>query len=94
MICNIFYPILLFMKKLMTVKKRSGEIEKFDADKINKVLEWACTGIHDTSFEEVAMNANLSFFDGISSKDIQLLCLYYKYHIQISSCYACIINIL
>ncbi len=58
------------MKKLMTVKKRSGEIEKFDADKINKVLEWACTGIADTSFEEVAMNANLSFFDGISSKDI------------------------
>ena len=23
----------------MTVKKRSGEMEKFDADKINKVLE-------------------------------------------------------
>jgi len=58
------------MKKLMTVKKRSGEIEKFDADKINKVLEWACQGISDTSFEEVAMNANLSFFDGISSRDI------------------------
>ena len=54
----------------MTVKKRSGEIEKFDADKINKVLDWACNGIAGTSFEEVAMNANLSFFDGISSRDI------------------------
>ena len=58
------------MKKSMTVKKRSGDVEKFDADKINKVLEWSCTGINDTSFEEVAMNANLSFFDGISSRDI------------------------
>ena len=58
------------MKKQMTVKKRSGEMEKFDADKINKVLAWACQGIQETSFEEVGMNANLSFFDGISSKDI------------------------
>jgi ribonucleoside-diphosphate reductase alpha chain len=58
------------MKKSMTVKKRSGEIERFDADKINKVLMWACLDIADTSFEEVAMNANLSFFDGISSKDV------------------------
>jgi hypothetical protein len=58
------------MKKTMSVKKRSGEVVKFDADKINKVLAWACEDIPDTSFEEVAMNANLSFFDGISSKDI------------------------
>ena len=54
----------------MTVKKRSGEIEKFDADKINKVLKWACNDIAGTSFEEVGMNANVAFFDGISSKDI------------------------
>jgi ribonucleoside-diphosphate reductase alpha chain len=58
------------MKKSMMVKKRSGETEKFDADKINKVLAWACESIPETSFEEVAMNANLSFFDGISSRDI------------------------
>ena len=58
------------MKKLMNVKKRSGEVEKFDADKINKVLAWACEGISNTSFEEVGINANLSFFDGISSKDV------------------------
>ena len=58
------------MKKFMNVKKRSGEVEKFDADKINKVLAWACEGISDTSLEEVGINANLSFFDGISSKDV------------------------
>ena len=42
----------------------------FNADKINKVLQWATDEIKGVGFEEVARNAHLSFFDGMNSKDI------------------------
>jgi len=58
------------MKKDIFIKKRSGSVEKFSADKINRVLQWATDGIKGVSFEEVAMNAHLNFFDGMTSKDI------------------------
>ncbi len=59
--------------KDIQVKKRNGKAEKFSADKINKVLQWAVEGIKDVSFEEVAMNAHLQFYNGITSKDIHLM---------------------
>lgn len=52
------------------IKKRNGKTEKFSADKINKVLQWATDGVKGVSFEDVAMNANILFSDGMSSKDI------------------------
>jgi len=58
------------MNKEIFIKKRSGKTEKFSADKINKVLQWATADIKGVGFEEVAMNAHLSFFDGMNSKDI------------------------
>ena len=58
------------MSKEITIVKRSGKREKFSADKINKILQWACADIKGISFEQVAMNAHLQFFDGITSKDI------------------------
>ena len=58
------------MNKEIFIKKRSGKVEKFSADKINKVLQWATEDVKGVSFEEVAMNAHLSFFDGMNSKDI------------------------
>ena len=61
------------MKKEIFIKKRSGLLEKFNADKINKVLQWATEGIKNVSFEEVAMNAHLSFFDGMSSGAIHAM---------------------
>ena len=58
------------MNKEIFIKKRSGDLEKFNVDKINRTLQWATEGIKNVSFEEVAMNAHLSFFDGMKSMDI------------------------
>ena len=43
------------MNKEIFIKKRGGALEKFNADKINKVLQWATEGIKNVSFEEVAI---------------------------------------
>jgi hypothetical protein len=61
------------MNKEIFIKKRNGNLEKFSADKINKVLQWATDDIKNVSFEEVAMNAHLSFFDKMSSGDIHTM---------------------
>jgi ribonucleoside-diphosphate reductase alpha chain len=58
------------MHKEIFIKKRNGKLETFNADKINKILQWSTENIKNVSFEEVAMNAHLSFFDGMTSKDI------------------------
>lgn len=58
------------MNNEIFIKKRSGKIEKFNADKINKVVQWATEDVKGVSFEEVVMNARLSFFDGMASADI------------------------
>jgi len=58
------------MNKEIFIKKRTGKVEKFNADKINKILQWSTENIKNVSFEEVAMNAHLSFFDGMTSTDI------------------------
>jgi len=60
------------MKKEIFIKKRIGALEKFSPDKINKILQWATEDIKNVSFEEVAMNAHLSFFDGMTSNDIHI----------------------
>ncbi len=52
------------MSKEISIIKRSGKKEKFSADKINKILQWACADIKGVSFEQVAMNAHLQFFEG------------------------------
>lgn len=57
-------------KKILEVKKRNGTLEGFDADKINKILIWATTGIHGVSASDIAMNAELQFYSGISTIDI------------------------
>ncbi len=54
----------------MQVKKRSGECEQYDVEKIHKVVEWATDGINGVSFSDIEMNANLSLTDGISTDDI------------------------
>ena len=54
----------------MQVKKRSGEPEQYDVEKIHKVVQWATEGINGVSFSDIEMNANLSVRDGISTHDI------------------------
>jgi ribonucleoside-diphosphate reductase alpha chain len=54
----------------ITIKKRNGQIEKFDAEKVNKVVEWATKNVSGISANDILMNANINFYDGISSKEI------------------------
>lgn len=56
--------------KEIVVKKRNGELEPFNADKIHKIVEMACNGLTGVSISDVVMAARLTFFDGMSSVDI------------------------
>jgi ribonucleoside-diphosphate reductase alpha chain len=55
----------------ITVVKRNGVVEDLTLDKIHKMVEHACRGLSGVSESQVEMNANLQFFDGIETKDIQ-----------------------
>lgn len=59
----------MIMKEVF-VLKRDGKKEKLDYEKINKVLSWATEDISNVSASDVAMNARLQIYDGISSSDI------------------------
>lgn len=54
----------------LTVTKRNGEKSEFDAEKINKVLLWACDGLTGVSASDIAMNAHIQFFPGIKTEQI------------------------
>jgi ribonucleoside-diphosphate reductase alpha chain len=58
------------MTKQIYVVKRDDRRELLDYEKINKVLIWATEDITNVSASDVAMNAKLQIFDGISSFDI------------------------
>jgi ribonucleoside-diphosphate reductase alpha chain len=52
------------------VVKRSGTKEPLDYEKINNVLLWACEGINNVAASDVAMNAHLQLYDGITTNEI------------------------
>jgi len=54
-----------------TVVKRNGEVEELNLDKIHFMVEHACKDLAGVSESQVEMNANLQFFDGITTSDIQ-----------------------
>ena len=54
----------------MHVKKRNGDTEAYNVDKIHKVVEWAIKGLNGVSLSDIEMNANLSLHDGITTKEI------------------------
>lgn len=54
----------------ITVIKRNGNKEKLNADKINKVVEWASEGIKDVNITDVIIRAKLSLSDNISTSTI------------------------
>jgi ribonucleoside-diphosphate reductase alpha chain len=54
----------------MQVLKRNGSFEKYNVEKIHKVVEWAIGGINNVSWSDIEMNAHLSLHDGISTRDI------------------------
>jgi len=53
------------------VKKRDGQLEPLDINKIHFVVEEACEELPGVSASLIEMHANIQFYDGMSSKDIQ-----------------------
>ena len=58
------------MNTQILIKKRSGEFEKFNIEKINKVINWAIDGITGVSLSEVEINAKLNIAENITTQDI------------------------
>ena len=54
-----------------SVIKRNGEAAPLDLERVHHIVEHACHGLAGVSESQVEMNANLQFFDGIETKDIQ-----------------------
>ena len=55
----------------MNVKKRNGKLEPLNLDKIHKMVDIACEGLHNVSASQVEMRSGLQFYDGITTKEIQ-----------------------
>ena len=56
----------------ISVKKRNGRgTEPLDLDKIHVMVEEACKGISGVSESQVEIESQLSFYDGITTADIQ-----------------------
>lgn len=58
------------MTNIINVVKRNGDKESLDFEKINLVLLWATENINNVSASDIAMNAQLQFFDGITTTEI------------------------
>ena len=58
-------------KKEIYITKRSGEKEILDLDKMHFVVEQACTDLSGVSASQIEMNADLQFYDGMSTDEIQ-----------------------
>jgi hypothetical protein len=54
----------------LKIKKRSGKFANLDLSNIRKQTEPACNGLN-ADYETLEFNANLSFTDGMESKEIQ-----------------------
>ena len=56
----------------ISVKKRNGRgTESLDLNKIHVMVEEACRGISGVSASQVEIQSQLSFYDGITTADIQ-----------------------
>jgi len=53
------------------IVKRTGTKEPININKIHKVVEHACEGLAGVSSSQIEMNANLQFYDGMTSGEIQ-----------------------
>jgi ribonucleoside-diphosphate reductase alpha chain len=53
------------------IVKRDGGREHINIDKIHKVVMHACEGLAGVSASQIEMNANIQFYDGMSTGEIQ-----------------------
>ena len=61
----------LLVSRGFKVQKREGRREDLDINKIHFVVEEACEGLTGVSSSQIEMNANIQFYDGMTTKDIQ-----------------------
>lgn len=54
----------------MLVTKRKGVKEPIDLDKIHKVVTWAAEGLENVSVSQVEINAEIQFYEGITTEEI------------------------
>ena len=59
------------MSKTITVKKRGGNDEILDLEKMHRVVFYACEGIAGVSASEVEIKSHLQFYNGIKTADVQ-----------------------
>ena len=55
---------------VLSVTKRNGETDKFNIEKIHKVISWALEGLEGVSLSEVEINAKVNIVDGVTTKEI------------------------
>ena len=55
----------------LSITKRDGSKENLNLEKIHRMVEAACDGINAVSASQVEMSANLSFYDGVTTQEIQ-----------------------
>jgi ribonucleoside-diphosphate reductase alpha chain len=53
------------------VKKRSGETESLDLNKMHKMVEEACKDLAGVSASQIEINSGIQFYDGITTAQIQ-----------------------
>ena len=59
------------MSNEINIVKRNGERTSLNIDKIHKVVMHACEGLAGVSSSQIEMNANLQFYDGMTTAEIQ-----------------------
>jgi len=55
----------------INITKRDGTKAPLDLEKLHKVIFYACDGITGVSPSQVELNSNISFYDGMTTSDIQ-----------------------
>ena len=55
----------------ISILKREGHKEPLDLEKMHKVVFHACENLKNVSASQVEINSHLSFFDGMTSSEIQ-----------------------
>jgi len=55
----------------ISITKRDGRKEPLDVNKIHFVVEEACENLPGISASQIEMNANIQFYDGMTTRDIQ-----------------------
>ena len=53
------------------VRKRSGELEALDLNKMHKMVDEACKDLAGVSASQIEINSGIQFYDGITTAEIQ-----------------------